>query len=349
MLKNPGKHSLSDLAERFQLELRGQGSTAIDGVGTLRSATPSQVSFLANPGYRAELPSTRAGAVILKTEDAPACPTNCLVSPNPYLAYARLARVFDSKTSEDPGIHASAIIHGTAQIGDGVDIGPQAVIGARCVIGDGSTIGAGCVIGPDCILGSASHLHANVTLVRNVHLGERVIVHPGAVIGADGFGIALAGDHWEKVPQLGGVRIGNDCEIGANTTIDRGAIEDTILEEDVRIDNLVQIAHNVFIGAHTAIAGMVGIAGSAKIGRGCMLAGRSGIFGHVEVADRVTIAADSVAYHSIEEPGSTWSGLIPSQPIKEWQKNLTRLRKLDELARRIMALEKKTRRANNNE
>lgn len=349
MLKNPSKHSLSDLAERFQLELRGQGSTLIDGVGTLRSATPSQVSFLANPGYRSELPSTRAGAVILKSEDAPACPTNCFVTANPYLAYARLASVFDAETPEEPGIHASAVIHATAQMSDGVDIGPHSVIGARSVIGAGTTIGAGSVIGPDCTLGSTCNLHANVTLVRNVHLGDRVIVHAGAVIGADGFGIALAGDHWEKVPQLGGVRIGNDCEIGANTTIDRGAIEDTILEEDVRVDNLVQIAHNVFIGAHTAIAAMVGIAGSAKIGRGCLLAGQCGIFGHVEIADRVTVAAGSFAYHSIEEAGSTWSGLIPSQPIKEWQRNLSRLRKLDELARRIMALEQKTGRANNNE
>jgi len=349
MLKNPGKHSLSDLAERFQLELRGHGSTLVDGVGTLRSATPSQVSFLANPRYRGELPSTRAGAVILKSEDVPASPTNCLVSSNPYLAYARLAKLFEPQSPEDPGIHISAVIDPTAKLGNGVNVGANVVIGARCAVGAGTIIGAGCVIEPDCMLGTACRLHANVTLMRNVRLGDRVIVHPGAVIGADGFGIALAGDHWEKVPQLGGVRIGNDCEIGANTTIDRGAVEDTILEDDVRVDNLVQIAHNVFIGAHTAIAAMVGIAGSARIGRGCMLAGQCGIFGHVEIADRVTIAAHSVAYHSIEEPGSTWSGMLPSQPIKDWQRNLSRLRKLDELAGRIMALEKKTGRVNNNE
>ena len=341
MLKNPSKHSLSDLAERFQLELRGGGSTLIDGVGTLRSATPSQVSFLANPGYRSELPTTRAAAVILKAEDASSCPTSCLLSPNPYLAYARLADIFSPHATEEPGIHPSAVIHPTAELGTDINIGANVVIGARCVIGSGTTIGPGCVIEPDCALGTACRLHPNVTLARNVRLGNRVIVHPGAVIGADGFGIAFANDHWEKVPQLGGVRIGDDCEIGANTTIDRGAIEDTVLEEDVRVDNLVQIAHNVFIGAHTAIAAMSGIAGSARIGRGCLLAGRSAVQGHVEIADRVTIAANSVAFQSIEEKGSTWSSLLPSQPIREWQKNLSRLRKLDELARRIMALEKK--------
>jgi UDP-3-O-[3-hydroxymyristoyl] glucosamine N-acyltransferase len=159
-------------------------------------------------------------------------------------------------------------------------------------------------------------------------------------LGADGFGFAFAGTHWEKVPQLGGVVIGDDCEIGANTTIDRGAIEDTVLEEDVRVDNLVQIAHNVHIGAHTAIAAMAGIAGSARIGRYCMLAGRSGVMGHIEIADRVTVAAYSVAYNSIEEPGTTWSGLIPAQPLKEWQRNLSRLRTLDDLARRLKALDK---------
>ena len=349
MLKNPSKYSLSDLAERFHLELRGQGSTLISGVGTLRSATPSQVSFLANPGYRAELPSTQAGAVILKSEDAEACPTNCLVSPNPYLAYARLAGVFGTNESGEPGIHASAVVHPTASLGAGVSIGPNAVIGARCVIGPGTTIGAGSVIDTDCELGTACRIHANVTLAHKVRLGDRVIVHPGAVIGGDGFGIAFAGDHWEKVPQLGGVRVGHDCEIGANTTIDRGAIDDTILEEDVRVDNLVQIAHNVFIGAHTAIAAMVGIAGSAKIGRNCLLAGRCGIQGHVEIADGVTVAACSVAYYSITEPGSTWSSLIPAQPLKEWQRNLSRLRKLDELARRIMALGKNTGRSNDND
>jgi len=333
-------HSLSDLAARFDLKLHGDGKTLIDGVGTLRSATPSQASFLANPIYRSDLLTTRAGAVILKAEDAAVCPGNYLIATDPYLAYARLASLFSPFAAVEPGIHPSAVIDPTARIGAGVSIGPLVVIGARCEIGDGCTIDSATVIEADSRLGSSCRIHARVCIGQKVQLGNRVIVHSGAVIGADGFGIAFAGDHWEKVPQLGGVRIGDDCEIGANTTIDRGAIEDTVLEEDVRVDNLVQIAHNVHVGAHTAIAGMAGIAGSARIGRYCLLGGKSGVSGHVEIADRVTLAANSVAHHSIDQPGSTWTGLIPSQNITQWQRNLSHLRKLDHLVQRLRALER---------
>jgi len=340
MLTSPGKYSVSDLAARFGLELHGDGQTLIDGVGTLRSATATQASFLANPGYRDELQRTRAGVVIVRSEHAGACPGNYLISSDPYLSYARLASLFANVANAEPGIHPSAVVDPTARIGDGVCIGPQVVIGARCTVGDGSSIGSGSVMEADSRLGASCRIHARVFIGEKVELGNRVSVHPGAVLGADGFGNAFAGDHWEKVPQLGGLRIGDDCEIGANTTIDRGAIEDTILEEDVRVDNLVQIAHNVHIGAHTAIAGMAGIAGSAKIGRFCLLGGKSGVSGHVEVADHVTLAANSVAHHSILEPGSTWSGLIPSQMLTQWQRNLANLRKLDQLSQRIKILEK---------
>lgn len=338
MRANP--HSLSDLAARFELELRGDGRTLIDGVGTLRSATASQLSFLANPGYRKDLPATQAGVVILQPEDAAACPTNCLVTPDPYLSYARLASVFAAYRVASPGIHCSALIDPAARIGNGVSVGPHVVIGARCEIGDGCSIGPGAVLEADSRLGLACRIHANVFIGHNVWLGNRVLVHPGAVLGADGFGLAFAGDHWEKVPQLGGVRIGDDCEIGANTCIDRGAIEDTVLEEDVRVDNLVQIAHNVYIGAHTAIAALAGIAGSARIGRYCLLGGESGVSGHVEIADRVTLAANCIAHHPITQPGSTWSALIPAQDIRQWQRNLSRLRKLDQLTRRLKSVEK---------
>lgn len=340
MLTSPGKYSVSHLAARFGLELHGNGETLIDGVGTLRSATPSQASFLANPGYRCDLPGTRAGVVILKAEDADSCPGTYLISSDPYLSYARLASLFADFATISAGVHGSAVIDPTAHLGDRVSIGPHVVIGARCEIGDGCSIGAGTVMEAGSRLGSSCRIHARVFIGQNVRLGNRVLVHPGAVLGADGFGIAFAGDHWEKVPQLGSVRVGDDCEIGANTTIDRGAIEDTVLEEDVRVDNLVQIAHNVHVGAHTAIAGMAGIAGSARIGRFCLLGGKSGVSGHVEIADHVTLGASSVAHHSIEEPGSTWSGLIPSQVITQWQRNLAHMRKLDLLSRRIRALEK---------
>ncbi len=340
MLTPPSQYSLSDLAARFELELHGDGDKSITGVGTLRSATSSQASFLANTAYRGDLQTTGAGVVILKADEAAHCPVDYLLADDPYLAYARLASLFDPRPAATPGVHDTAVIDPTAELGQHVSIGAHAVIGAHCRIGDGCTIGPGCVIEAHSQLGAACRLYANVSIGYNVCLGQRVIIHPGVVIGADGFGIAFAGDHWEKVPQVGGVRIGDDCEIGANSTIDRGAIEDTVLEEDVRVDNLVQIAHNVHIGAHTAIAAMAGIAGSARIGRYCLLAGGCGIQGHISIADRVTVGAKSIAYYSIEEPGTTWSGLMPAQPLTDWQRNLSRLRKLDELARRVSKVEK---------
>ena len=334
------KHSLSDLSARFGLDLRGDGDVQIQGVGTLKNGESNHISFLANRAYRKELPETGAGAVILKEEDADACPTNCLVASDPYLAFARISALFDPRPACKPGIHASAIVAESAKLGDGVSIGPNAVVGENCKLGDGCIVGPGTVLEEACELGPSCQLYANVSLGYGVKLGARVIVHPGAVIGADGFGIAFAKGQWEKVPQLGSVRIGDDCEIGANSCIDRGAIEDTVLEEDVRIDNLVQIAHNVWIGAHSALAGRVGIAGSTKIGKYCMFAGASGAAGHLEIADRTTVAAMSAVIRSITTPGTTWSSQLQARPIKEWQRNFARLQKLDELARTVKKLEK---------
>ncbi len=349
MVTSQSKYSLSQLAERFKLELHGNPEHLVDGVGTLRDATSSQVSFLANPAYRSELTTSSAGAVVVKAEDVASCPENCLVAADPYLAYARIAALFAPRTRQEAGIHPSACIHPSVKLGADVAIGPKVVIEADCEIGAACSIGPGSVIGKGSTLGAACQLYANVTLYHDTQLGQRVIVHSGAVIGADGFGIAFARDHWEKVPQLGRVVIGDDCEIGACTTIDRGAIGDTVLEEDVRVDNLVQIAHNVFIGAHTAMAARVGIAGSTKIGRYCLLGGGCGIQGHIEIADRVTIAARSTAYYSITEAGSTWTSLIPAQPITEWQRNLSRLRKLDQLARKLLKLERRITDPENND
>ncbi|MCW8872204.1 UDP-3-O-(3-hydroxymyristoyl)glucosamine N-acyltransferase [Pseudomonadota bacterium] len=340
MPSNRSQYSLSDLSARFELELRGDGEHRIDGVATLSDARSGQISFLANPGYRKQLGTTRAGAVILKESDAADCPTNCLVAPEPYLAYARLATLFDPRPSAPPGIHASAVIAPSARLGKDVSIGAHVVIGDDCDIGDGCTIGPGCVLDSGGTLGAGCRLYANVSLGYGVKIGKRVIIHPGAVIGADGFGIAFAGDHWEKVPQVGTVVIGDDCEIGANSCIDRGALGDTILEEDCRLDNLVQIGHNVVVGAHTAIAAMGGAAGSAKIGKFCLLGGQAAVNGHQEIADRTTLAATSKVMKPITEPGTTWSGLIPAQPIKEWQRSVARLRRLDELQRRVQNLEK---------
>lgn len=349
MLNSQSTYSLSELAGRFSLDLKGDPDHRIDGVGTLRNATSSQVSFLANPIYQGDLPQTSAGVVVLKQDYADACPAHSLISDDPYLAYARIAQLFAPRTQQEVGVHPTAVVHASVVLGKNVAIGPQVVIEADCEIGDASSIGPGCVIGRGSKLGAACLLYANVTLYHQTQLGQRVIVHSGAVLGADGFGIAFAKDHWEKVPQLGRVIIGDDCEIGACTTIDRGAIGDTVLEEDVRLDNHVQIAHNVHIGAHTAMAAKAGVAGSTRVGRYCLLGGGAGIQGHIEIADRVTVAARSNAYYPITEAGSTWTALIPAQPIAEWQRNLSRLRKLDQLARRVLKLERGTTDPNKND
>lgn len=333
------KHRLSELSSLFGLELLGDGELLIDGVGTLNAAGPSQITFLANRSYRKQLATTKAGAVILSKDFAEACPSNCLVADDPYLAYARLATLFDHRPAAAPGVHPTAAIAESARIGKNVSIAAHVVIGENCDIGDGCTLGPGAALEAGCELGTGCRLFANVSLGHGVQLGNRVMVHPGAVIGSDGFGIAFASDHWEKVPQLGTVVIGDDCEIGANCCIDRGAIGDTVLEEDVRVDNLCQIAHNVRVGAHTAIAATSGIAGSATIGKYCLLGGGVGISGHLEIADRTTINARSQVYHSIREPGTTWSAHLPASPVQDWTRNLARLRKLDELARKVRALE----------
>jgi len=335
------KHSLAELSGQFGLRLLGDEKLLVDGVGTLASAGPSQVAFLANPSYRKQLAATRAGAVILRKDDSESCPTNCLVAPDPYVAYARIAALFDQRPVAKAGIHPTAVIASTATIGMDVSIGAHAVIADDCVIGDACTIGPCTVLEAGCRLDKGCRLSANVTLGHGVRLGQRVLVHPGAVIGADGFGIAFDGDHWEKVPQLGSVTIGDDCEIGANTCIDRGAVSDTVLEDDVRIDNLCQIGHNVHIGAHTAIAANSGISGSTRIGRYCLLGGSVGLTGHLEIADRTSIAAGSEITRSITEPGTNWSGNLPSLPAGDWNRNLARFRKLDELARKVRALESK--------
>jgi len=333
------KYNLSDLSKRFALALVGDGGILIDGVSTLAAAGPSDISFFANRAYRGQLPETKAGAVILKPDDAPSCPTNCLVADDPYLAYARLAALFDPRPAAEPGIHPTAVISDSSRIGKDVSIGAHAVLGDNCEIGDGCTIGPGTVLEAECRIDQGCRLYANISLGHGIRLGKRVIIHPGVVIGADGFGIAFAGDHWEKVPQVGSVTIGDDCEIGANCCIDRGAVGDTVLEEDVRIDNLCQIGHNVRIGAHTAIAGTSGIAGSARIGKYCLLGGRAGVAGHIEIADHTTITADGQVFRTISEPGTTVAGHLPATPIQEWQRNLARLRKLDALSRKVHALE----------
>ena len=331
--------SLGEIAQRCGLTLHGSSEAVITGVATLASAGAEQIAFLANSRHRHELATTQAGAVLLREADAADCPVPCLVATDPYASFVRIAGLFEPPREIAVGVHKNAVIDPTAHVDATASIGPFVSIGARSRIAAGAIVGAGCVIGDDCSLGENTELVANVTLVVRVRLGRRVLVHPGAVLGADGFGLLMQDGHWQKVPQLGGVSIGDDCEIGANTSIDRGALDDTVLEEDVRLDNQIQIAHNVHIGAHTAMAGCVGVAGSAKIGRYCLIGGAAGIGGHLEICDHVTVTAMSMVLNSIDTPGEYSSG-ITLQDHRTWRRNVARFKHLDELARKLNKLAK---------
>jgi len=327
-------YDAATLAERFSLGLHGDGSARVGGVGTLANAAPGQLAFLANPRYRQQLAETRAGVVVMRAQDAEGYPGTALVAADPYAAFARMAALFDPRPQHAVGVHSSAVVDPSAFVADDAHVGPFVSIGARSRIEAGAVIGPACVIGEDCVVGAGCELIARVTLVMRVRLGQRVRIHPGAVLGADGFGLAMDAGRWLKVPQLGGVSIGDDCEIGANTTIDRGAIEDTVLEADVRLDNQIQIGHNAFIGAHTAMAGCAAVAGSARIGRYCLIGGGAGVLGHLEVCDRVVITAMSLVSSTIREPGeySSGTGLMDN---RSWRRNAARFKQLDALARRI--------------
>jgi len=331
--------TLKDLANRFGLDFRGDADTFITGIGTLADAQPGQLAFLANSKYTAQLANTRASVVVLSEAEADACPCACLVSSNPYTSFAMITALFDDGDDLPVGVHDTAVIDATARIGADVRIGPYAVIGPDCIIGERSQIHAHAHIGPGCTLGADCLLLPKVTLVKRVHLGQRVRIHSGAVLGADGFGIAFHQGQWVKIAQLGSVRIGDDCEIGANTTIDRGAIEDTVLENDVRLDNQIQIGHNVRIGAHTAIAGCVAVAGSTRIGKYCLIGGAAGIVGHIEIADKVVVGAMSLVTHSLTEAGEYASG-TPIQTKGDWRKNAARFKQLDAMARTLNTLKK---------
>jgi UDP-3-O-[3-hydroxymyristoyl] glucosamine N-acyltransferase len=331
--------TLKALADRFGLTLRGDPDHRVGAPATLAAAGPENVSFLANPAYAVHLADCRAGAVIIGKGLAERWSGNALISDNPYASWAKIAAHLSPEPAAEPGTHPSAVVADDASVDSSASIGPQASIGARARIGRNVTVGPGCVISDDAVIDDDSRLVARVYIGPDCRLGKRVLVHPGVVIGADGFGLAMEAGHWIKVPQLGAVVIGDDCEIGANTTIDRGAIEDTELAEDVRLDNQVQIAHNVRIGAHTAIAGCVGIAGSTHIGRYCMIAGACGIGGHLTICDKVIVTAMSTVLDSITEPGEYGSG-IPARPHARWKRILVRLGQLDDWVRRLRRLER---------
>lgn len=337
-------HSARELAGRFGLGVHGDDSVVVQGAATLARAQSRQVAFLANPRYRGQLAETSAGIVVMRESDARDYAGTALLAKDPYAAFARIAALFDTTPEATPGVHPTTVIDPSAHVDPSAHIAPFVSIGPRSRIGAGVFIGTGSVIGEDCEVGAGSRLVARVTLVTRVRLGQRVLVHPGAVLGADGFGLAMdrndTGEaRWLKVPQLGGVRVGDDCEIGANTTIDRGALDDTVLEEDVRLDNQIQIGHNVHIGAHTAMAGCSAAAGSARIGRYCQIGGAAGVLGHLELCDHVVVTAMSLVTHSIREPGEYSSG-TPLMDNRSWRKSAARFKQLDALSRRIRAGER---------
>ncbi|MDD3517242.1 MAG: UDP-3-O-(3-hydroxymyristoyl)glucosamine N-acyltransferase [Chromatiales bacterium] len=331
---------LGELARLVGAELHGDPEVEVSRVAALDRAVAGSLAFLSSARFRRHLSGTQATAVILSADALADCPVHALVSGNPYLAYARAAQLLHPQRPPQPGVHPSAVIAADATIDPSAEIGPLCVIGARTRIAPGVRLGPHCVIGDDCLIGDDTRLTAQVTVLDGVRIGRRVLIHAGAVIGADGFGFARDGEVWVKIPQLGTVVIGDDVEVGANTTIDRGALGDTVVGEGVKLDNLVQIAHNVQLGAHSIMAGCAGIAGSTRIGRGCAFGGGAGVAGHLEIADNVTITAMSLVTHSIREAGSSHSSGTTAEPTSRWRRNAARFKQLDELARRVGSLEK---------
>ena len=334
------KYTLDELAKHVSGTIKGDASCVIESVATLEHAKENQITFLTNPAYRRQLASSNAGAIIMSASDAEQCLSNVLISNNPYAAYARIAALLSPVEKYESGIDDNAFVSSDATISNSASIAAGVVIESGVVIADCVRIGPGCVIQKNVEIGIGSSLTANVTVAHDCIIGEKALIHAGVVIGADGFGQAMDEGSWVKVPQLGRVIIGNDVEIGANSTIDRGAIEDTIIEDNVKLDNQIQVAHNVKIGAHTAIAGCTAIAGSTKIGKHCRIAGMVGIVGHLEIADNVTVTAKSLVTHSIKKAG-VYSAGTPLEPNQQWRKNTIRFKHLDEMAKRLNALEKK--------
>jgi UDP-3-O-[3-hydroxymyristoyl] glucosamine N-acyltransferase len=326
---------------QFGCSLRGDPATVVRRVATLENAEADCLAFLANPKYRVQLAATRAAVVVLDAASAGDCPVAALIAKNPYVVYARIAAVLHPLPAMPPGIHASAIVDPTAEIDASAHLGAHVVVGAGTRISARAVISSGCVLGAGVLVGADTRLMANVTLCDGSVVGERCLLNPGAVIGSEGFGFAPdPASGWVKVPQVGAVHIGNDVEIGACTTIDRGAIGDTVIEDGVKLDNQIQIAHNVRIGAHTAMAAFVGVSGSTTIGSRCLIAGQVGIGGHLTICDNVMITGKSMVSSSIRKPG-VYSSSLPLDDARKFRRNAARFGQLDELAKELKNIGKK--------
>lgn len=337
-----GPFTLAQITSSLGGRIAGDPGVLIRQVGTLEHATADQLAFLANPRYKAKLTQTQAGAVVLAPDAEHLTTRPRIVCENPYAYFARVSQLLNPAPVPEPGIAPSARVAASAKITASVRVDAGAVIGERVELAERVWIGAGCYVGDDTTIGSDTRLHPSVTVYHRCRIGARVILHSGVVIGADGFGLASEGGRWLKIPQIGRVRIGDDVEIGANTTIDRGAIDDTVIEEGVKLDNQIQIGHNVRVGAHTAIAGCTGIAGSTDIGRHCMIGGAAMILGHLSIADHTQISAATVISRSIRKAG-TYTGIFPFDDNASWARNTALVRHLASLADRVRELEKRLR------
>lgn len=332
--------TLGELAVRFGLALRGDPDRVIEHVGTLAGAGPRGIAFFANPRLVDQLAAAHAAAIVLHPGMREATRIDCLLSSNPHASFARIAALLHPLPAASPGVHPSAIVAADAAIDPSAHVGPLVVIGARSRIGARAFLGPGSVVGEDVVLGADVRLVARVSVLERVQIGARSVLHPGAVVGSEGFGYAPEAERWIPVPQVGTVRVGEDVDIGANSTIDRGALEDTVIGDGVKMDNLVQVGHNCTIGPHTALAGCVGLAGSTQIGARCRIGGGVGIAGHLSICDDVTLTGTSFVTHDIREPGVYSGGGIPVEPAAQWRRIVGRLKRLDVLTRRVGALER---------
>ncbi|MCK8516382.1 UDP-3-O-(3-hydroxymyristoyl)glucosamine N-acyltransferase [Methylonatrum kenyense] len=330
--------TLEGLANALGLTFRGDGSVIVDHVASLGDADPRSLSFLADPKHRKHLEQTRAGIVVLHPDMADSSPVPVLLSKNPHYAFARAASIVHPPPDGDGQVHPTAWVHPEARLGRNVSIGPHASVDAGCRLADDVIVGPGSILGKGVQVGRGSRLVARVTVWDGCIIGQRCLLHPGAVIGADGFGYANDEGRWSKVPQVGVVRLGNDVDVGCNTTIDRGAIGDTLIGNGVKLDNLVQIGHNVEIGEHTIVVACSGIAGSTRIGRHCAIGGAVGMAGHISIADGVQITGMTQVTKSLNEPGLYSSG-TGVEPNRQWRRNAARFHQLDAMAKRLRQLE----------
>ena len=335
--------TVAALAEAVGGQLEGPGEAIVSGLAALDDAGPQHIAYAKGRRFREALQACRAAAVLVPESEVPFCPVTAIVVDDPYAAYARAGQLLHPPPAPRPGIHPSAIVEADAEVDASAEIGPRVVVGAGARVGAGCIIGPGTVIEPGARVGEGSRLGPGVVLGRDCRIGRRCIVHGGVVIGADGFGFAPSGGRWEKIPQIGAVRIGDDCEIGANSCIDRGALHDTVIGNGVKIDNLVQIGHNVRIGDHSIIVACAMIGGSTRIGSGCAIAGGVGLAGHLELADGTQVTGMSMVAHDL--PAGRYSSAIEVQDSRTWRRNHARLHRLDEtikkLRREIEALERK--------